>query len=152
MNAPTKICSFCLIAIAAVFVMASAATPAAMLSDGPDLQDLMGGIKKNMKIVGLSVEDPAANARALAAVNEMEVMLLAAKTHGPPNLNEVPRADREAHAIAFRVDLAKTLIETLKIEIAVLEGRRDEAMDFLRGPLREMRDAGHEKYMPGEDS
>lgn len=151
MNAPAKLCSYCLIAFASIFAMTSAARPPATLSEGPDFSDLMIGIKKSMKTVSLSIEDPAASARALAAVNEMEVMLLAAKTHEPSNLNEVPRADRKAHATAFRVDLAKTLIETLKLEIAILEGRRDEAMSYVRGSLRDMRDAGHDKYMPGED-
>jgi len=151
MNAPFNGRLFSLIAFAVVFIAGAMASPTAVSAEGPDLHDLMKGIKKSMKIVGSSVQDPAANAQVLAAVDEMEVMLLAAKGHQPSNLNDVPRADRAAHTAAFRADIARALIDTLKLEIAVLEGRRDEAMGYVRGSLKEMRDAGHEKYQPGEE-
>jgi hypothetical protein len=143
------------IALAVLSIGWAVATPAvsstALSGDGPDLHDIMKAMKKSLKIIGTSLQDPAADAQVLAAVGEMQVLLLAAKRHDPSNLNEVPRADRKAHTAAFRADIAKTLIETLNLEIAVLEGRRDEAMGYVMGSLKDMRDAGHDKYEPDDD-
>ena len=138
------------LALAAVSIAWAVATPLAVTADGPDLHDLMKGIKKNLKVVGAGLSDPAADASVLDALAEMEVLLLAAKGHEPSNLDEVPRAERAAHTAAYRADMARALMETLQLEIAVLEGRRDEAVDIARGSLKDMRDAGHEKYEPGE--
>lgn len=143
------------LALASVSIAWAVASPvtatSAVTADGPDLHDLMKGLKNNLRTVGKGLADPAADASVLAAINEMEVLLLAAKGHKPSNLDEVPRDQRTAHTLAYRADIARTLIETLNLEIAVLEGRREEAVDIVRGKLKDMRDAGHEKYEPSDD-
>jgi len=129
----------------------SVAWSTAPTPDGPELHDLMRGLKKNLRTVGDALKDPAGDAQALEALGEMEVLLLAAKKMEPTNLPEVARDDREAHTVAFRADLARTLITTLEMEIAVLEGRRDAAAELLRGPLLELRNESHEKYEPKKE-
>ena len=128
----------------------SVAWSAAPTQDGPDLHDLMRGVKKSLRTLGDALKDPAADAQALDALAEMEVLLLASKGHDPSNLAEVPRGDRDGHRAAYRADMARTLITTLELEIALLEGRRDAAAEMLRGPLLQQRNDGHDKYQPAD--
>ncbi len=128
----------------------SVAWSTAPTQDGPELHDLMRGVKKSLRTVGDALKDPAGDAQALEALAEMEVLLLASKGHDPTNLSEVERADRESHRAAYRADMARTLITALELEIAILEGRRDAAAEMLRGPLLQQRNDGHDKYQPAD--
>ena len=141
-------CLFAILALASVCIAWGASTPT---TEGPDLHDLMKGVKKNLKVVGQSLQDPAADARALAALVEMETLLLASKAHDPSNLSEVPRDARDAHRSAYRADMARVLVETLNLEVALLEGRREDAVKILKESLYAMREAGHEAYQDGDE-
>ena len=110
------------------------------------LYELMEGIKGNLKTVVGSVKDPKMEAKALEALAEMEAGLLAAKAEQPTNLSDFRGEARVAHLAAYRADMARALIKVLEVEVAMLEGRREEAFAMAVKDLHGMRKAGHGKY------
>jgi len=132
------------VAFAALLALGwSAATPR---GDDSKLYDLMEGIKGNLKTIVSSVKDPKLDAKTQEALAEMEASLLAAKGEMPTNLSDHRGDARAAHIAAYRADMARTLIKVLEVEIAMLEGRRDEAFAIAVKDLHGMRKAGHGKY------
>jgi len=133
-----------LVAFAALLAIGwSTTTPRA---DDSKLYDLMEGIKGNLKTVATTVKDPKMEAKTSEALAEMEVRLLAAKAEDPTNLSDFRGDARKEHVAAYRADMARTLIKVLEVEVAMLEGRRDEAFELAVKNLHAMRKAGHDKY------
>jgi hypothetical protein len=110
------------------------------------VHDAMEGLKKQLKLLATATPDPARRAEALGALSEMQRFVLVAKAEKPSNLGERPEAERPAHALAFRRDLAQLLAELARIEIALCEDRPDDALLSVKGVLPELREAGHDKY------
>jgi hypothetical protein len=131
------------------FVPAWTAAPdTAVTEDSDVLHDNMKQIKKHLKLVGTFVEDSASREKVLAAITQMEGLLLLSKLEEPSNLSEKPEARRAAHTIAFRKDMIASLIQVLKLEVAVLDGDTEEAAEIIKGPLYSMRSEAHELYQP----
>jgi hypothetical protein len=109
------------------------------------LHGFMKGLKDQLKPAAAAVkaEDAAA---ALPPIAEMQRLVLLAKLEPPANLAEVAAGEQEAHATAFRRELATLLGELAQLEIEVLDGRFDEAMARIQGPLFQLREAGHDKF------
>ena len=129
----------------------TAASDTAVTDDSDVLHDNMKQIKKHLKVVGTSVEDSASREKVLAAITQMEGLMLLSKLEDPSNLSEKPEAKRAAHTIAFRKDMIASLIEVLKLEVAVLDGDTEMAVEIIKGPLYSMRSEAHERYQDRDD-
>ena len=129
------------LAVAALVVSWGPAT-----DDDSKLYELMRGMKGNLKTIAGSLKEAGSEQQALEAVAEMEVRLLAAKAEDPANLYDKPRDSRTAHAISYQVDMAKTLMKVLELEVAILEGRREDAFAIATKELYKARLDGHDKY------
>ncbi len=119
--------------------------PPAPGQEPADLEGVMDGIKGQLKSLAGAIGTSNTEA-ALVAVNDMERLVLLAKKYGPNNMNTVAAADRPAHQVAYRKALLGVLKELADVELNVLDGKFDAAMEQLKGPLAEMRDDAHDKF------
>ncbi len=126
----------------AIPAASAAATPQA----GPSLFDCMKELRNNLKTVATTLSDPTQTELTLEAVTTMQVYALTAKPMAPSNLEQVPEDERDAHQNAFRADMARLLGELAALEIDLLEGRREAAMERVRGSLFKLREAAHERF------
>jgi soluble cytochrome b562 len=120
----------------------SAASPAI---DG-NVGKAMEGLKDGLKAVSKSIKDPAQNEATLKTLHTMQGHAMSAKTEKPANLEEIEEAKRAEHTAMFRADLSRLLKELCDMEIAVLEGKNEEAAALIRAKLVPTRNAGHGKY------
>ena len=147
----TRLLSTASLAVLSFGLVAAGALP------GGGLHDLMEDMKDNFRTVmrGLSAEakgEGEADSDALvAATAEMQRLLLLSKAEMPSNLEEIGEADRPAHITAFRIDMAKALISSLELEIKLLEGDHEGALELARNSLIKERDDGHDKYQSDHD-
>jgi soluble cytochrome b562 len=109
------------------------------------LKDVMNGLKGNLKTLAASVAAKAKDP-SVAAVSEMERLVLVAKTFEPQNMADTPEADRPQHLIDFRKDMLGLLKQLADLETEVLDGKFDDATKRIEGPLMDLRDESHDKY------
>jgi hypothetical protein len=109
------------------------------------LQGVMQGLKDKLKELTAALEAKKQEP-ALAAVGEMERLVLLAKTHEPANLEDTPKAGRPAQVVAFRKDLIALVRALVDVEAAILDEQYDTALTTVNGQVIQMRDAGHKKY------
>jgi len=109
------------------------------------LKDVMNGLKNNLKTLSASVTAKAKDP-SVAAVSEMERLVLLAKTFEPQNMADTPEADRPQHLIDFRKDMLGLLKQLADLETEVLDGKFDAATARINGPLMDLRDESHDKY------
>lgn len=114
---------------------------------GPEdsLHDVMEAMKPLLKSLSTAC---AAKAKepALAAVTEMQRLMLVAKVFEPTTLADTPEADRPALLLGFRKDLLRALKELADVELDVLDGNFDAATKRVETSLPDLRDEAHELY------
>lgn len=116
------------------------------------LHEIMEKIKDNLKRLGRSLSDPSKDlSAALEYISEMERLALEAKHEQPNNLDEIPEEQHQEHLTSFRRDLIGALKVMLELELAILDGKREEAMEMLKGPLLKARKGAHKKYQKDEE-
>ena len=150
-NRPRRLVSLFAVALVAVVAVAALPMQEREKPAGPSLHDLMEEVRDGLKTVASALGSENSEDEALDGVRRMEVALLASKDHRPDNLSEIPEERRAAHVAAFKADMARSLQLALDVEIAILEGKNDEAMSILRGQLLDSRDNSHEKYQSESD-
>ncbi len=140
----------CAALLAAGLALAAGAPTGAPVDGEGVVHDAMEGLKANLKVLASSTPDPEQRGAALGAVAEMQRLVLLAKVEAPTNLAEKPEAERAAHTLAFRREMARLLGELAKIEVALCRDQPDEALAAIKTTLLELRDAGHAAFQPGE--
>jgi hypothetical protein len=110
------------------------------------LRVTMETMKTHLKGLAMALQRPDGRDAALGEVAELQRLVLAAKLESPPKLDDLPEADRAAHASGFRRELAAVLRELAELEIDLLEGRSEAAQARVRKSLFEMRERAHERY------
>jgi len=118
-------------------------TPAA--ADG-ELFDLMLDIKSSIRDLYRAAQDPGKRSEALEALHALQKHVVAAKQMPPPKIEEMEESKREAYRLGFRRELAELLQETTRIELAIIDGKTDEAVKRIREDLIELRDRAHDTY------
>ena len=113
--------------------------------DHEALEDLMyelkGGLKKLSRAMAPETDD-----QALEILTGMQHAVLNSKALTPSNLEEVPEAKRDEHRADFRKEMLALLTELIAIETDILDGKHDEGMKRVRGPLLEIRNRSHDKF------
>jgi hypothetical protein len=106
----------------------------------------MEGLKGNLKKLRGALEAGGKQAEALAAVASMQKHALEAKAGGPSNLAEKPEAERAAHALAYRREIAVLLGELAALEVEVIDGQDQAALARAKDRLITLRDGAHERF------
>ncbi len=111
------------------------------------------GIERNMKAVDKSmrelreiVTDEEKIKESLKLVLNMQRKLLATKMMKPGVVSEASKDERDALQREFRVLINKALREVINVEIEILEGEGDAALQRISGALSTAMKAGHEKF------
>jgi hypothetical protein len=118
--------------------------------DSP-LHAAMEGLKADLRKLGGLLKAGDKQSDALAAVADMQRLVLEAKLLQPSNLPEIAEAGRPAHVLAYRKQMAELLQEVATLEIDVIDGENAAALELIKGRLTEMRDVGHEKFQPKDE-
>jgi soluble cytochrome b562 len=109
------------------------------------LRDVMNGLKNNIKTLSTACAGKAREP-ALAAVAEMERLVLVGKGFEPQNQADTPEADRPQHLVDFRKDMLHLLKELADLEGDLLDGNFDAASKRIDTALPDLRDEAHDKY------
>jgi soluble cytochrome b562 len=94
---------------------------------------------------------PETRTKSLERIDAFQRALLDAKRMTPPTAKDVEEAERAEFVAGFRAQLARVLAKSGELEIAVLEGRFDDANRIVAEDMKRLKDQGHEKYAPGEE-
>ena len=114
---------------------------------GPEasLLDVMDEMKARLKSLSASCTVKAQEP-ALAAVMEMQRLILVAKAFEPNTMADKPEAERPAHLTAYRKELLRTLKELADLEADLLDGNFDAATKRVETSLPDLRDEAHEQF------
>jgi len=126
---------------------ATVVEPRATSADG--LAEHMEGLKTNLKGVAMALQGSDAET-ALRHLAEMQRIVLLAKLESPPNLDEQPEREREAHRAEFRKSLVRVLQELAGMELEILDGEYDKAFARVTGSLYTLRESSHDKFQRAE--
>ena len=133
------------LALLSPILLAAPQDPAASEPESP-LTVEMEGLKTQLKTLAMNLREPSKRDTCLAAVATMQQHLLTAKLLAPSNIEEQPKADKSAHALAFRKDMNQVLGTVVELERNLLEADVDAAWEKITGPLYKLREAAHKRY------
>lgn len=83
---------------------------------------------------------------ALEQIAKFESALLSAKLHTPDTAEAIEASKRPAFVAEFRKALTEALKVACDVEIAILDGKYDEAQGLVRTGLGGLKKAGHDKF------
>jgi len=116
------------------------------------LHEIMEQMKDNLKRLGRSLAEPSDDlSDALHYISEMQRLALEAKQQQPNNLDEIPEDQRGEHVKSFRRDILGALQVMVELELAILDGQPEQALELLKGPLLSARKEGHKRYQKDEE-
>lgn len=134
--------------IAGTFTLMGGFAPNASAADPARdevIDKAMDGLKDGMRALSKSLKDPAQNEASLKTLHEMQEQCMLAKLE-KPDLEKIEENKRREHIAGFRADMSRLLVGLCEMEIAVLEGKNEEAAAMIRSKLVPMRNQGHGKY------
>lgn len=124
---------------------AASATAAIQEPEESELEEIMEGIKADMKSLGKSIEARDQDA-AWKAVCSLQGHLLAAKQHVPPKAESVAEEERPAFVAAFRTRISQVLKASCDAEAAVLGGKFDDADKVVKEVIWPMQKPAHKQF------
>ncbi len=95
-----------------------------------------------------SLKDAAQDAASLEQLATAEQACLTAKLLQPKLTSSLPDDEQARFVASYRKDIGTLLMTFLRIEGALLDGERDEAMKIYR-ELHELEEAGHNNFTDG---
>jgi hypothetical protein len=114
---------------------------------GPEesLHDVMETMKDRMKSLAAACaaksKDPA-----LAAVTDMQRLMLVAKAFEPDTVADKPEAERPAFLVDYRKHVVRAIKELAEVELDVLDGNFDSATKRVETNLVDLRDESHDEF------
>lgn len=146
---PLLVCSLALLPVAALAYTSRASeavAPAVATPAGGSLEDAMQALQAGQQRLGKTVDKKDA-AAALDALAEMQAAVHTAKLGTPPKAAELTdAAAKTAFVLGYRkqlIDLERVLLD---VEIALLDGKLDEAKKLLDEKVKPSKKSGHDKY------
>lgn len=127
--------------LAAALPATAPAVPSAVV-DGPleeAMESMNGALKSLLKGVDASTKD-----KALENVARMQGAIVAAKVEKPKDLSA-------EELVGYRKLLVELLGATCKLEVALLDGKFDEANKIAKDELTRFKKEGHDKYQKEEE-
>ncbi|MCA8942298.1 MAG: hypothetical protein KDB80_07025 [Planctomycetes bacterium] len=142
-----------LLALAAVLVLGSTAFVDRSTVPTPDdtpLGQHMKAINKGLRALRAQVKDPARAEEYHASVLELQSEALAAKALDPMKLGELPAEEQGAFRVAYRKRMQAMIDKMFELEIALLEGRAEDAQGAIK-ELNKMKSPAHKEFQSDEE-
>ncbi len=114
------------------------------------LEEQMLLLEENLGKLRRSLRDEAKTDESLAALLAMQAATMRSKVLVPEMAAEIPEAEREAFVADFRKTLIDLLREQLALEVALIDGDREEAKAIFKR-IRATEESGHEKFTHEEE-
>lgn len=114
------------------------------------LHDHMEGFKAALMTIAKNHRNPAMRDDVLAAIDEYQAHIVAAKAMTPDTIAEMPERERAGAQSDYRARLSRVLGLTADIEQAYLTGDHDAIDTIVKGELFREREAGHDLYKKPE--
>ena len=115
-----------------------------------ELQKKMEEVETGLKKLRRTLRNTAQNEESLKTITEVKAAMEACKKLAPSMASSLPEADRAKFVEAYKKDMDVAIAEIGKMEKAVKDGKNDAAQESLK-KLKELEDAGHEKYIKDEE-
>ena len=110
-----------------------------------ELAKQMEIIDEGLKKLRRSLRKPDTNKESLETISQVQAAAVASKALTPAKAAKLPDAERQKFVAAYRKDMAAMIVQLLNMEIAVLEGNNDKAMEIHK-KMKDIEDEGHKKY------
>ena len=134
--------------IALVMCGVSGAAAAAIVAGNKTIERNMKAINKGLSELKSLVTDDEKVKESLKLVLNMQRRLLSTKMLKPGVVSEASKDERDALQREFRILINKALRELIDVEIDILEGNGDAALERINGSLSAAIKAGHGKFRP----
>ena len=125
---------------------AARAAAGALPEDNEVVHLAMEGMKSSLKKLAGALNAGGRRDDALAAVTALQRHTLEAKAGAPSNLADKPEAERAAHALAYRRELALLLGELAALEVEVVDGEDAAALARIETKLLPLREGAHGRF------
>ncbi|MEZ6318904.1 MAG: cytochrome b562 [Phycisphaerales bacterium] len=144
--------SLALVAALAVLPLVGAGEPPEHKPGNQQLHDTMEQMKDALKATGGILKDPEAPLDdALKYVTQLEAAVVESKSMTPARVARLDQPERDIELREYQRTQAKVLGELVNLELALLDGDREAAAGVINGPLRELRQQGHERFKDPEE-
>jgi soluble cytochrome b562 len=114
-------------------------------TDDTELTTHMKSINTSMRKLRAALKDPKRADEASELILDMQTHALAAKALTPVKHGEVKEDERPQFIIDYRKGMHEMINGMFKMEVAVLEGRQDDATEEMKGLLK-AKSPAHEKF------
>ena len=134
---------------AVVLLAAALVGPVALLrgaDDEPPIVRYMTVINDGYKVLRKEARGKTFNDQSVATVIGMQMGALQAMHEAPPMLKTVPTGEQKQFIINYRKEMRNVLNTLIDLEIAMLEGRADDAATIIDS-LAKIKKDGHDKFM-----
>lgn len=118
--------------------------------EGGPLHDAMETLDRGMKGMRRTITDPEKTAENLERLREMQAAALLSVGHCPDPFTPMSETDKRVWRIGFERKMLAVTDGLLQIELALVEGRHDEAREFY-SQLTGLKKEGHDTYTPPEE-
>jgi hypothetical protein len=125
---------------------AAPSVAAAQPEEATELTGKMEEIDKRVRVLRRTLRSEEHNEMSLNFIAELQGYVLEAKLLEPAKAANIPTGERDAFVAAYRKELATLLIETVNIEIAVLDNDLETAMKIYE-KVAAMEEPAHQKFM-----
>ena len=119
-------------------------------SDEDELHERMESIEEVLGKLRRSLRDESKRGESLAQIHAMQKDTLACKLLVPEMIEKLPEPKQVEEKKAYRRMMVDMLASQLELEAALLDGDSDAAKKAFK-KLRNMEDAGHERFTEEED-
>jgi hypothetical protein len=132
------------VALAVACWLALAATPRAHAEGSDGLEPVMKRMNQALKTLKKAVKDPAQQAVAEKAVQDLEASALAAKGMVPPGLSK-SGAERDAAIASYRAMMMNVLRQAIDLEEAIQDKKADDAAKIIAS-IEDLEKQGHKEF------
>ena len=120
------------------------------VADDTELAKHMKAINTSMRKLRAALKDPKRADEAVGLVLGMQDHALASKALDPMKLEDIEDSGKAEFVLNYRKEMHRWLNQMFEIEIAIMEGRLDDAKALLKTTLKEKAPA-HKKFQKKKD-
>ncbi|MCH2113241.1 MAG: hypothetical protein MK213_10310 [Planctomycetes bacterium] len=139
-----RIFSLCILASLGWALLSSSMQEPAPES-GSALEEPMDVLKRHQRALRRVIADPAQAEQGIALLREMESAVFESMNHCPEPFTEMTAKEQAIWEVGFRRSLLRLATTMVNMELALLEGRMEDAQNLYR-ELGASKKSGHNDY------